>query len=195
MPRIPTILTVLVLGLFVLPARATVVVDLPLPEHSRRASLVVRGTVEEQHSDWEPEHRRIATFTKIRVLETLSGAAQPSSLIVIRQPGGVVGEVGQHVAGTAQFTVGEEVVVLLEPHRQATTEYTLVALAASKYAVKRANGQTKLVRDVSGLTLLKKDASGKLKDEVTKPVTSMPLEEFRTVVRESSKNTTPPARR
>jgi hypothetical protein len=172
-------------------ARATVVLDQPLVEHSKHASAVVRGTVEQQQAAWDESHKHIQTITKIRVVETLSGKAPASGVVTIRQPGGVVGNIGQHVDGTARFTVGEEVVVFLEPHRAVATDFSLVGLTASKFTVSRAGSRVMLTRDLAGLTLMKRDAAGKVSQPVANPQTSVSLDELRTVLRDAAKATTP----
>lgn len=112
--RLGRVIRALVAALLVLSpaAWATTVLRADVPALTRRADSVVRGKVLSLASHWTGDHLRIVTDVRLQVLETLKG--EEAQTVTIRQPGGIVGDVGQKVSGLAAFKPGEEVVVFLE---------------------------------------------------------------------------------
>jgi hypothetical protein len=116
-----------------LPAAATTMLRMDLTGLAQTSDTVVHGTVRRLESRWSGDHRRIITDVEIEVTETLKGQASGTVLIV--QPGGRVGDIGQVVHGLASFTPGEEVVVFLERHGPEAFQVT--GMAQGKYQVRR----------------------------------------------------------
>jgi hypothetical protein len=71
---------------------------------------------------------------EIEVTETLKG--QTGSTVLLVQPGGQVGDIGQMVHGLPSFTPGEEVVVFLDRH--GADAFRVTAMAQGKYQVRHA---------------------------------------------------------
>lgn len=134
MSRSTTWAGVLVLSLCTSLAGATTVLFQDVPALTRTSDAVVRGTVTRQQSRWTGDHRRIVTDVELSVSETLKGT--PRSTLVIRQPGGEVGDIGQRVDGLASFKVGEEVLVFLE---QQGDGFIVSGLAQGKYRIERSS--------------------------------------------------------
>ncbi|ADO71203.1 hypothetical protein [Stigmatella aurantiaca] len=120
--------------LFGVPASASTMLKLDLTALSHTSDAVVHGTVRRVESRWSRDHRRILTDVEIEVSESLKG--QPGSTVLLIQPGGRVGDIGQVVSGMASFTQGEEVVVFLE--RRGARAFGLVGMSQGKYEVRRA---------------------------------------------------------
>jgi hypothetical protein len=116
-------------------AGATTLLHVEPSELARKSELVVRGTVGRIDSHWTGDHRRIVTDVEIQVIEALKGA--PAKVVVVEQPGGEVGNLGQRVEGVARFASGEEVVVFLE--RRGGERYLLSGMAQGKYRVERSS--------------------------------------------------------
>ena len=127
---------VLLLGLS---ASATTMLRAELPELARTADTIVHGTVRRVESRWSGDGRRIVTDVEIQVSETLKGQAGGS--VLVTQPGGTVGDIGQTVHGLARFTPGEEVVVFLE--RRGKVAFEVSGMAQGKFQVRR-EGKTVL---------------------------------------------------
>lgn len=128
---LPVLLTAtLLLGL---PAAATTMLRMDLTGLAQAADTVVHGTVRRMESRWSGDHRRIVTDVEIEVTETLKG--QASSTVLVVQPGGRVGDIGQIVHGLASFAPGEEVVVFLERH--GANAFRVTGMAQGKYQVRR----------------------------------------------------------
>ena len=102
---------------------------------SRVADLVVRGTVLRTESRWSSDRRTIFTEVEIQVAETLKGSARKS--VVIRERGGIVGNIGQRVDGVASFQQGEEVVVFLA--RRPDDSFVVEGMAQGKFRVERSS--------------------------------------------------------
>jgi hypothetical protein len=119
-----------------LAASATTMLRADLPELAQTSDAIVHGTVRRVESRWSGDGRRIVTDVEIQVTEALKG--QAASTVLVTQPGGQVGDIGQRVSGLAAFTPGEEVVVFLE--RRGKTAFRVSGMAQGKYQVQRTEG-------------------------------------------------------
>jgi hypothetical protein len=127
--------------LLALPASATSLLRAEVPELSRKADAVVQGTVRRVQSRWAAGGRRIVTDVEIQVSDVLKGS--PGRTVVVTQPGGRVGDIGQRVSGLASFDEGEEVVVFLQ--RRGRDAYSVRGMAQGKFRVQRSpDGKTVL---------------------------------------------------
>ena len=94
-------------------ALATTSVSLTLEELVELSRSVAVVEPVERTSRWEEvgDSKRIVTYTKLVVHDVLTG--NKTDEVWVRTLGGKVGKIGQHVAGEAQFTLGERAVVFL----------------------------------------------------------------------------------
>ncbi|WNG49025.1 hypothetical protein F0U60_36585 [Archangium minus] len=138
--------------LLCMPASATSMLRADLPELAQTADSIVHGTVRRVESRWSGDGRRIITDVEIQVTEALKG--QASSTVLVTQPGGRVGDIGQMVSGLATFSPGEEVVLFLE--RRGPQAFRVSGMAQGKYKVQRTEGGTSAmaVPEPTGDTLL-----------------------------------------
>ncbi len=122
-------------------ARATTFIPRPFEEYVQKAPQIIRGQVQSVRSDWSTDlqgTRRIYTFTEIRVREVLKGEAREfpeSSTLVAREIGGEKDGVGLMIAGTAEFKVGEEVVVFVSLQKNPDQSHDLTQMMLSKLEV------------------------------------------------------------
>lgn len=89
-------------------------IQVSLDELVSFASYVVVATATEQRSQWEElgGARRIVTYTRLSIDRTVAG--QPDDTDVwVRTLGGVVGDVGQQVAGDAHLKIGSQAMLFL----------------------------------------------------------------------------------
>jgi hypothetical protein len=119
---------------------------------------VVRGKVVSSQARWTADHGRIITDTTIEVAEALKG--RPAKTVVVMQPGGEVGDVGQRVDGVASFHPGEEVVVFLEA--RGVERFTLSGMAQGRFRVERAADGTVHARQDQCADLYLVDRSSRL---------------------------------
>jgi len=108
-------------GLGLRPARASVAVAYELDELVDLAALAVVARASERHSQWErvAGSRRIVTYTKLDLLETIYRRAkqQPEArqTVWVRTLGGVVGHIGQQVGGQPRLRLGQRALLFLMP--------------------------------------------------------------------------------
>lgn len=107
--RALTLLAALLVAPF---AQASTVRHLPLDALIDGADTIARVKVSAVNARWTPDGARIVTDVTLSVLEGWKGPRQRELLVIV--PGGVVGRVGQRIEGAPRFTVGQELVVLLE---------------------------------------------------------------------------------
>ncbi len=142
---------------------ATVVKALSVEQMTAIARVVVHGSVSHVEAHWDDGHRSIWTYSEIVVRETLKGTK--SSTLLIKQPGGVIGAVGQQVAGAAQFTPGEEVVLFLEPAVDEPNAFVVLAMSAGKVTLEDSGTRKLAKRDLKGLSFARPG-----KSTLTRPV-------------------------
>lgn len=116
-------------------AWGSTVMALDLPALAKASDTIVRGTVRSIESRLSKDGSRVVTDVTLDVQDTLKGQARQS--LVVLQPGGVVGEVGQKVEGLPGFQLGEEVVVFLE--RRGSERFIVAGMAQGKYRVERSS--------------------------------------------------------
>jgi hypothetical protein len=93
-------------------ASATSVPRLSFEQLTDRSELVVSGQISRSWADWDSSHHFIWTHYELAVSGVHKGAA--GSSVVLSEPGGVVGGMGQTIAGSVQYAPGEKVVIFLE---------------------------------------------------------------------------------
>ena len=134
--------------LLVSSAQATVMIYWNTQQLSKRAQVVVQGTVVKQEVVQLDGH--LWTDSHVRVQDSLRGAHARGTVVVVRQPGGQTPLVGERVAGVATFSVGEEVLVLGRSVGQVVVP---VGMCLAKYRVVRgSDGVCRVQRDLNGAT-------------------------------------------
>lgn len=119
-------------------AFATTLLAVDVPALARGADAVVIGTVTRSRAR-QAEGGRILTDTELKVTEVLKGKAPAT--VVVMQPGGVVGDVGQRVEGVAPFRPGEEVLVFLDA-RGNTDHFMVTGMIQGKFRIERSSDGT-----------------------------------------------------
>jgi hypothetical protein len=147
---------VLALALMALTASATTVIAETIEEMAVRAPIIVRVKARQSQAAWSEGNHRIWTWTEVEVTERIKGSTPAT--VLVKQPGGEVGKIGQGVSGVAQFTQGEDCVLFLEPSTDEAGTYVVRALAAGKISIVGRQGRSVAVRDVSGLSFARPGA-------------------------------------
>ncbi|MCW5548598.1 MAG: hypothetical protein KIT44_06500 [Opitutaceae bacterium] len=113
---------------------ATTVVPPEFADLVNQSELIVRAKVLGQEAQYERAgSRRIVTMVELEVVETIAGEA-PRPL-VLRVPGGRVGEAEMVVEGAPVFTTGAEYVLFIQGNGRQF--YPLVAMMYGLYTVER----------------------------------------------------------
>ncbi len=100
-------------------AQATSFATTRLVELAEMADVVVRVRVTRAEPRWLEEQgpSRIVTFHEVRLLEVVRGHVRDeearAGALIVGVPGGVLGDVGQRVAGAPTLEVGHDYVLLL----------------------------------------------------------------------------------
>src|SRR5262245_32430068 len=101
------------LVIFALSVHATSVIVPSDDEMVIGARAIVRGAVTSINSGYDTQHNAIFTYVNVRVYDVLKGEIN-SSEIVLKQPGGVSGDRGSMIFGTAELTFVENVLLFLD---------------------------------------------------------------------------------
>lgn len=160
-------------------AFATTMVRQDVPVLSREADAVVRGTVARMESRWSGDRRVIFTEIRIDVAETLKGEAPRTA--IVRQRGGVVGDIGQRVDGLASFREGEEVVLFLD--RKPDGSFIVEGMAQGKFRVERSSDGRAAFAVPERIEAEVVDPATGAAVEV--PTTPMTLDELRLAIRQA----------
>lgn len=110
---------------------------LELQELANASVAVVRGHVYSVDSGWG-DIDSIYTYVRVDVAEVLVGDDVPGR-IVVKQLGGVVGEIGQFAGGAPGYAPGEEVVLFLVTRPRDSSVYT-AGFWQGKWTVDRSTG-------------------------------------------------------
>jgi hypothetical protein len=120
------------------PAMATSMLFQDVATLTQSSDAVVHGKVLKTASRWTSDGKKIVTDITVQVSDVLKGSA--GKTVVVMQPGGEVGNIGQKVSGLASFSEGEEVVLFLE--HQGAERYRLSGMAQGKFRVERSSDKT-----------------------------------------------------
>ena len=166
------------LGLgFSAPARASLSRALRVEELVARSRHVLVAEPLEAYCAWERigERKHIVTYTRLRALDTLAGAAPEQDEILVRTFGGRVGKLGELVAGEAQIAPGQRGVVFVTAARDALA---ITAMAQGHYPLARdGSGAERLQRSPQAVELLGVDGSA------VKRLHGLPLSQARGLLR------------
>ncbi len=172
--KVRTLLLFIALGAAL--ANATTLLALDVPALTKGSSVVVRATVRSVEARWTKDGGRIMTDAVLEVTEPWKGT--PGKQLTVMQPGGVVGEIGQMVHGTAKFTVGEDVVVFLEPRGD---RFLLTGMLQGKFKVETSSdGKAVFARQASEGDALLVDP--KTRQAVNPPAVVLPIDTLRAQV-------------
>ncbi len=119
-----------------MPASATVARALDLPALVSASNRIVVAEPVASESRWEQVggQRRIVTYTRIRVTDTVVGNAEAGDEFEIRTLGGRVGEIAQAVMGEAKLRAGQASVLFL--NRKAEGSWQIVGMSQGHFPVK-----------------------------------------------------------
>ncbi|MBK8206304.1 MAG: hypothetical protein IPK87_05825 [Planctomycetes bacterium] len=139
-------------ALFALPCAvcATMAVKLDLAALADHSALVVVAKLDSKTAKWDAAKTGIWTHHSLTVSETLKGDHAASREFVTR--GGVVGDRGQHVAGSGTFDIGTEYVFFL--WKDDDGRFQLTGMVQGAFAVSDDNGVKRAKNSFTGLTIV-----------------------------------------
>jgi hypothetical protein len=110
-----TLLSLLVLALVPRTTEAGVARAIGLDELVRASDFVALGTPVDSYSLWEDEagRRRIVTYTRVRVEQSLGRRVSSEPELLVRTLGGHVGKIGQIVHGEPLLAIGQRAALFI----------------------------------------------------------------------------------
>jgi hypothetical protein len=112
--------------------RGAAVRNMTLEEIITRSDCVIYGRVLGNRSVWDEATKSIWTLTEIQVLEIAKG--KTGSVVIVKEPGGTLGNVGHLFPGIPKFESQREVVVFL--YSAGANEYRVTGLGQGYFKVK-----------------------------------------------------------
>jgi hypothetical protein len=97
---------------FAITAGATSVPRFTFEELTDRSEVIATGQIQRSWSDWDSSHHFIWTHYEMGVDKLFKGGR--ATTIVLSEPGGLVGGMGQTIAGSVRYQTGDKVFVFLE---------------------------------------------------------------------------------
>ncbi len=123
-------------------AGATSFIEKSFPDAVGESPVIVRGTIGMSYSDYgrsPGDEKRLFTYYELVPSEVFKGSV-PDGAIMLRQIGGSKDGVTMEVPGTARFSRGEEVVVMLGAQGGDGT-FNVRSLMMGKFTIDRLNGK------------------------------------------------------
>jgi hypothetical protein len=97
-----------------------------------QAHVVITGRCTSIRSEWNDDRTKIFTYITISPRDFLKGERKAEA-VIIKQPGGEVGEIGMRVDGVSVFEEGEDVLLFLEKGKNGF--YRTLGLSQGKFSV------------------------------------------------------------
>lgn len=149
---------------------ATTVRPMSVDRLTQLATSVIEARVTQTWSQWDEAHTRIYTYTRLTVTRSLKGSQ--ASTVLVKQPGGKVGNIREVVYGVRHFRTGEDAFLFLEPDPDGT--FRVVGLVQGNFLVyKNSAGETKVTNGIPQVTAL---SQGKLAPSAGTHMTLQELE-------------------
>jgi hypothetical protein len=101
------------------------------PDQVAASDLILVGRVISVASAWAADHSAIYTDSELAIDEIWKGSAD-GDRIVVRTPGGTVGTIAAKIDGSAEFAVGESVLVFL---KRSGSAFEPVGMRFGKYEI------------------------------------------------------------
>jgi hypothetical protein len=108
------IVSLLFLSFLSIHSAMALMIEIPTSELTSTAEAIVRGTVKDMKSEWDEERKFIWTLVTISVSKSIKGDRLEQQDIIVKIPGGIVGEIGQQTDDAPIFNKGEDVLLFLK---------------------------------------------------------------------------------
>jgi len=157
-------------------ASATSIRPMTVEELTQAASRVVEVQVLESHSEWNADHSKIYTISRVRVSNVLKGGNVRE--VTIRQPGGSADGYTMKVSGVRALQIGEQTMMFLRPSPQDDGTWSVVGLMQGNFHIYYAAGRKFASNGITS-------RETRLNGGITSRSTSSSLEEIETRVQEA----------
>ena len=119
-------------------AEGTVVRALDLNQKVGVAPVIVHGIVERVASEWVIPGAQIRTMVTVVVIDSLKGDVPTGERLLVERTGGTIDRTTQSTPGTSPYSLGEEVIMFLEP---LGAHYVAIGIGIGKYDVLTVDGE------------------------------------------------------
>jgi hypothetical protein len=151
-------------------AAATTLLRMSLSQMAQAADTIVRGRCIGISSRWDAGS--IWTFADVDLVETLKGS--PPARIIVRLPGGRVGNLATHVDAAPSLQPGDEKILFLEKTR--ANDYAVTAWAEGAFRIGRnSRGEETVTQESSEIPVF--DAV--TRQFATQGIHNVPISDFR----------------
>lgn len=160
---------------FVLPLCANSIEKKDLKRLSVEAKAIAEVVVLDRQAAWDQAGKLIWTHYTLQIRATWKGSLPKT--IRLSEPGGIVGAIGQRIAGVPTYEVGEALVIFLT--EDALSQWRTVGLIQGAFRIaQRTDGQAgvRFARGLSHVTAAEFQTAG------GRPRKGATLEEFRQIV-------------
>jgi hypothetical protein len=120
-------------------AAATTIIPMSVEKLTESSSHVLEGAALSTWSQWDAQHNLIYTYTRFQVSGAWKG--QAPSMVVVKQPGGTVGNTKERVYGVRYLRPGEHSVLFLRPSDERDGTLTVTGLVQGNFRVRISQGQ------------------------------------------------------
>jgi len=147
---IQTFLLSLLSFLICISAYATTFGPLPLTKQMQEAPYIYQGKIQGRWVDAEKNSGKPYTYWNLFDVTVLKSPPNDNGTsVILRQPGGEIGDIGYRIAGTAEFQEGEEVIVFARNTDENNVKEVL-GLASGKYAIEENASGKKILKNGIG---------------------------------------------
>lgn len=160
--KIITIINIVLLLLSCQLVSATTFLQQTLNELDRKADYIVIGTVIGQQSS--KQETKIVTDTTIAVDDVLKGENEDLTKMVVKESGGIVGDIMMVVPGSPRFEKGEQVALFVDEDKvtKGTVEGHTVGMAQGKFSIQNEKEEQVLINELGGANLLTEKVQEKI---------------------------------
>jgi hypothetical protein len=162
---------------------ATVALKLDVATLTEKSELILIGKVDSSTAKWDAAKTGIWTHHDVTVSETLKGKHEKTRDVVIR--GGVVGEVGQAVAGSGNLEIGAEYLFFL--WKDDDGRYRLQGMAQGAFEISEREGVKYAANSLSGMTIVDAKTLKPSRDKADKLPLELKLSELKKQVADNQK--------
>lgn len=144
MRKAPVVALLLVLA--ALPLSASQFIQMPFDRIVKSSPVIVRATVGPVMSAWDDAHEVIYSTATLEVARYIGGSGP--AILQLKEVGGTVNGYTQEAIGFPALREGEDVVLMLAPWDDSSTDMRIQAYSQGKYLVFRDRaGRERLVHD------------------------------------------------
>jgi len=144
--------------------QSTVMLKQGLGDLVKRAETIFQGKVRGISYEWNKDKTMIFTTVKVSTERILKGPVGLKEVIV-RQPGGMIGDKGVKVSGYPDFFDGEEVILFVEPFEPRgihSGKQKVVGMAQGKFRIETDPETARKIVKPSGEMPILLDAQGQI---------------------------------